>query len=591
MTPKGNKKFIIVTVAIMAFLLAYYMALHYTRVDSILHGNAQPIGQEEMQMLQGVGKDNTLSKFMTAIIIGGTFPWHINGMRPLMAFIPAAGMLALIAFIGVGLELKIRTSTSSAPGEESGSAKWNNNIKGYLKKFTTPYTKEDIEAGYSDPNIILAKGLELSLTGKGIDIENKRNAHVMVMGGSGTGKSFSIIKPNILQFHSSFIVTDPSAELLRSTAKALLSKGYNVKVFSTTDMKHSNTYNPLDYIYDVNGDFSAVKVRVLVDTFIKNIDPDKKGGDPFWDKAASSIMTACIGYLAEFCNPEDRNMYNILRLIQAGKMDEDSSSSETKLDKMFEDARRIDSKAKCFISYDTFKLAPAKTANSVLITLGVDLEPFGSADEVRNLTTSSYLCRRNDRGQIIDYIMDENEDLIKDSSNIDLNKLGCEKTALFVVIPQAEKAFQWLVSLMYAQCFAQLYDIGEHVCPVRWNIVGADNIATTSLYKTQEEAEAVRQAFANATVISEEENGETFYYIYNKDADDSLTIPEKRVLPVSERKGFLKQVYSKEVGEYIIRMNRDGKVVHNDKNSMPIPIRMLLDEFANSATRSLLKTA
>ena len=356
-------------------------------------------------------------------------------------------------------------------------------------------------------------------------------------------------------------------------------------------MKHSNVYNPLDYIYDVNGEFSAVKVRVLVDTFIKNIDPDKKGGDPFWDKAASSIMTACIGYLAEFCNVEDRNMYNILRLIQAGKMDEDSSSSETKLDQMFENARSMNKNAKCFISYDTFKLAPAKTANSVLITLGVDLEPFGSADEVRNLTTSSYLCKRDEKGRITEFIMDENGDLIRDSSNLDLNKIGCEKTAVFVVIPQAEKAFQWLVSLMYAQCFATMYDIGEHVCPVRWNIMGADNMVTTSLYKTAEEAEAVRQAFANATVVTEEENGETFYYIYNKEADDSLTIPEKRILPVSQRKGFIKQVYSKEVGEYIIRMNKDGKVVHNDKNAMPVPIRMLLDEFANSATCSLLKTA
>ena len=120
-------------------------------------------------------------------------------------------------------------------------------VPGFLKK---KKKDEDSRFKYPDPNILLAKGLYLSLKGDGVKIKNKRNANVMIMGGSGTGKSFSMIKPNILQFHSSYIVTDPSAELLRSTAKALLNKGYNVKIFSTSDMKHSNSYNPLDYIYD-----------------------------------------------------------------------------------------------------------------------------------------------------------------------------------------------------------------------------------------------------------------------------------------------------------------------------------------------------
>ncbi len=464
---------------------------------------------------------------------------------------------------------------------------------GFLKKIKNIKKKDDEDGRfkYPDPNILLAKGLYLSLKGDGVKIKNKRNANVMIMGGSGTGKSFSMIKPNILQFHSSYIVTDPSAELLRSTAKALLNKGYNVKIFSTSDMKHSNSYNPLDYIYDTEGNYSPVNVKVLVDTFIKNIDPDKKGGDPFWDKAASSIMTACIGYLAEFCRVEERNMYNILRLVQAGKMDEDSSSSETQLDQLFEDARRIDKKAKCFVAYDTFKLAPAKTANSVLITLGVDLEPFGSADEVKNMTTTSYLCTRDEKGRILDYIRDENDNLIRDSNNLELGQIGNEKTALFIIIPQAQKAFQWLVSLMYAQCFTTLYDIGEHVCPVRWNILGADNMAVSSLYKTKKEAEHVREIFAEARVISEDVEGERLYYLYNPEAEDALTIPEKRVLPVEKRKGYIKQVFSQEVGEYLIEMYKRGHVAHNNKNEMPVPVRMLLDEFANSATCSLFKAA
>ena len=165
----------------------------------------------------------------------------------------------------------------------------------------------------------------------------------------------------------------------------IISNDNTLKKFSASDIKHSNVYNLFDYIYtEVNGEkvLDEAKVKVVVDMFIKNVCPDKKGGDPFWDKTAASFLTFCIYFLCEFFTEESRNMDSILKLIQLGKVDESSSSTTAPLDRMAQKKEELNPNAKCFVSFRTFKLAPAKTANSVLITLGINLESFGSADTV-----------------------------------------------------------------------------------------------------------------------------------------------------------------------------------------------------------------
>ena len=452
-----------------------------------------------------------------------------------------------------------------------GTAKFETNVAKYTKEHSIQKPKEDKTD--ADFNIILGKGLKQGL------IEGD-NVNVLIIGGAGSGKSFGVIKPNILQMSTSYVVTDPSGEIFRALGKGLMEHGYTVKVFSTSDMEHSHVYNPFDYVYDEEGFVDETKVLSMVDMFQKNAADlkGKGGGDPFWDKSAKALLLACSMYLIEFCNEKDRNFYSLLKLVQAGKTNEDAgSSSQTALDSMFDAARKKDPTKHCFSSYDTFKLAPAKTANSILISAAVDLNFFNQT-KVRNMTTTAYkVGKRNGKGQILSFVKEDGK-LVRTDENIDLRTLGDEKTALFVNIPQANPTFNFLVSMMYSQLFETLYGRAEKLCPLKWMINDKLGHPVVSMLNSKEDAEKVKELYINAKVEPDyaDENHEKIsgWFIKNPDADKKYSLSGYPA-------GYLRKVYSEEVGKQIIKDVKENSSIEKGKGRLPWHLQCLLDEFAN----------
>lgn len=281
--------------------------------------------------------------------------------------IPALFFLVCVAF-GIGWMLAIGdTKRQDAPGREHGSAKWNLDYNNYYKQFVAPY---DPKRDPFDPNMPFSSRVMLNLNNK----KTGRNANVFVVGGPGTGKSFRVIKPSLMQMNCSTITTDPSGELMQCCGKPLHEHGIKLKLFSTSDMKHSNCYNPFDYIFDENGEVEESKVSTMINLFLENASgsSSKSKGDPFWDKSARALMAALAYYMLE--NPmtnqlrkgkryaPDINFCTMLKLVQAGKVSEESETSQSALDKLMEEHRLLmkaeGRESKALSNYDTFKLAP-----------------------------------------------------------------------------------------------------------------------------------------------------------------------------------------------------------------------------------------
>lgn len=331
-----------------------------------------------------------------------------------------------------------------AGGVEAGSAKWNKNIKGYNRKFTEPFNKTSSEG---ENNMILSQNISLSLD----DRKTRRNNNVLVYGPAGTGKSRFLMKPNILQNNCSFLVCDPSGELFRDTYKELKEAGYKIKVFNLVNMRYSNYYNPFAYIRDDAG------IGVLVDTLIDNTNQEENAskGDPFWEKSEKALLTACIYYLKDYCPESEHTFAMVLKLIRLAQLDENAKVTlESPLDKLFsgkavikdgeyfelknrDEIERMAEKIKdslAWKNYQTFKLAGVKTLKSILISAAVRLNPF-NVPEIENLTSRD---------------------------NLDLADIGDERTAIFAIIPQSNKTYNFLVSMMFAQLFETLYYKAEH---------------------------------------------------------------------------------------------------------------------------------
>ena len=598
MTPKKSKTQLYIVSAVFFIVLTLFFSLHFARLMNLIVSGK--IARDKIALSLGMVNQNTSANNYIAIAFASflemtTHPLSLSGFSLRYFFQPffvMTGILGL-ALMYTYYRQKVIEQTID-PMKLKGDSHFmsEKEVKDFTKKKVLPYTDEDKAAGKCDYNIILSQGLKLSLDNEFAGL----TSNVLVVGGSGTGKTWRFVKPNILQLNSSYIITDPKGEILSAMGHALISHGYTLKIFSTSDMKHSNVYNPFDYIYtEVDGEkaLDETKVKVMVDTFIKNVDPGKKGGDPFWDKAAASFLTFCIYFLCEFFTEESRNMASILKRTQLGKADESSSSTTTPLDRMAQKKEELNPKAKCFVSFRTFKLAPAKTANSVLITLGVDLEPFGSADAVKNMTSTDYLVKRyTEDGYPIELEKDANGHPIRTDKNLDLDKIGDEKTALFVNIPAANAAYNFLVSMMYSQFFDASYTKAEKVCPERWHIYNSSNLALSSEYKSKEEAEKYQKLYQEAHVekIQDEPKRETSknqkeeapkyrYFICNKNADQDATLVEFR--NNKNCTGFLKEVYSEEIGNYIIHDYQSSTVKHYSKQRLPNHVQCVLDEFYN----------
>lgn len=463
--------------------------------------------------------------------------------------IPALFFLVCVAF-GIGWMLAIGdTKRQDAPGKEHGSAKWNQDYANYYKQFVEPY---DSRKDPFDPNMPFSSRVMLNLNNK----KTGRNANVFVVGGPGTGKSFRVIKPSLMQMNCSTITTDPSGELMQCCGKPLHEHGIKLKLFSTSDMKHSNCYNPFDYIFDENGEVEESKVSTMINLFLENASgsSSKSKGDPFWDKSARALMSALAYYMLE--NPmtnqvrkgkryaPDINFCTMLKLVQAGKVSEESETSQSALDKLMEEHRLLmkaeGRESKALSNYDTFKLAPGKTANSILITVAVDLQMFNNED-VRNLTRHDYEDEEN---------------------NLQLNKIGDEQTALFINIPQANTTFNFLVSMLYAQMFDALYTKAEKICPKKWMLIDQYNRPVITMLNSEDEANRILEDLKTATVKE---------YKTPRDASRFQIVIGNKVI---------QEKPTRETAQAVIDNAANYKVQKGDLR-LPWHIRCLMDEFAN----------
>ena len=323
---------------------------------------------------------------------------------------------------GAGLRLAVYLKGKNAKkyrhGMEYGSARW-----GTVKDIA-PFIAPKFE-----DNIILAKTERLMMSNRPKDPANARNKNVLIVGGSGSGKTRFWLKPNLLQCHSSYVVTDPKGDIVVSCGHLLRKKGYQIKIFNTINFKKSMHYNPMAYIH------SEKDILKLVTALIANTKGDGKAGDEFWTKAETLIYCALIGYIHYEAPIEEQNFSTLIEFLNAMEVREDDEEFQNPVDMMFETLEKKKPDHFAVRQYKKYKLAAGKTAKSILISCGARLAPF-DIQEVRDIT-----------------MYDE----------LQLDTLGDQKTALFLIMSDTDSTFNFLISLIYTQLFNLLCEKADDV--------------------------------------------------------------------------------------------------------------------------------
>ena len=282
-----------------------------------------------------------------------------------------------------------------------------------------------------DTNIKVSVKDIVSQSKEAVKIKPMLNLNQMILGGSGTGKSRFFVKPNLLMCNTSYIVTDPSGELVQACGQMFINHGYKIKVFNLNDMKHSSNYNPFHYLRDYNGEINANNVIKMINVFMMNTKAEgASGGDPFWDDATRLLLSALSFLLIETGTEEEQNFAGVLDLIHKAKVIEGKEEEKSELDLIFDQRKEADPKALSVQYYDEFKQAAGKTMQSILISTTTKLQYFKLPD-VRDLTCTD---------------------------NIHLEEVGDDYTALFIVIPSSDTTYNFLAAMMYTQLFDTLYD-------------------------------------------------------------------------------------------------------------------------------------
>ena len=323
---------------------------------------------------------------------------------------------------GAGMRLAVYLKGKNAKkyrhGMEYGSARWG-----------TPKDIEPFMAPKFSDNIILTKTERLMMSNRPPDPKNARNKNVLVVGGSGSGKTRFWLKPNLLQCHSSYVVTDPKGSIVIECGNALLQKGYKLKIFNTINFSKSMKYNPMTYIH------SEKDILKLVTALMTNTKGEGQGGDPFWDKAERLLLVSLIAYLHYEAPVEEQNFATLLEMLNTMQVSEDDETYQNPVDLLFEDLGKKKPKSFAVRQYKLYKLAAGKTAKSILISCGARLAPF-DIQEVRDAT-----------------MYDE----------LELDKLGDRKTALFLIMSDTDSTFNFLISMIYTQLFNLLCDKADDV--------------------------------------------------------------------------------------------------------------------------------
>ena len=347
---------------------------------------------------------NNLSKVMET-------PYHIE-----FTFYTGKCVLICLCCYGLGGSYYFATQGNKRTGEEYGSARW-----GSVSEINRKYKNRK----EPEQNAILTQNIQIGLDGR----KHKRNLNILVVGGSGAGKTRYFVKPNIMQCNCSYIIADPKGELLRATGGMLEEQGYEVKVLNLVDMARSDCYNPLAY---VRTDTDALR---LVTNLVKNTTPKTAGNtDPFWDKSETALLQAFILYLVHEAPIEEQNFEMVMYMIENAAASENDEEYKSPMDVMFETLEEKDPNHIALKQYRVFKQAAGKTAKSILVSVAVRLASF-------NLSELASFTQKDE---------------------MELHLLGKRKQAIFAVIPDNDSSFNYLVGMLYTQAFQELYYDADH---------------------------------------------------------------------------------------------------------------------------------
>ena len=348
----------------------------------------------------------------------GTIP--VAFANPLPSLYPLDLLVGLCCGAGLRLAVYLRGKNAKKyrRGIEYGSARWG-----------TPKDIEPFMAPKFADNIILTKTERLMMSNRPPDPKNARNKNVRVVGGSGSGKTRFWLKPNLLQCHSSYVVTDPKGSIVVECGNALLKNGYKLKILNTINFSKSMHYNPFAYVH------SEKDILKLVTTLMTNTKGEGSGGDPFWEKSERLLLTALIAYLHYEAPVEEQNFATLLEMLNTMQVLEDDEEYQNPVDLLFEELAKKKPNSFAGRQYKLYKLAAGKTAKSILISCGARLAPF-DIQELRDLT-----------------MYDE----------LQLDTLGDKKTALFLIMSDTDSTFNFLISMVYTQLFNLLCDKADDV--------------------------------------------------------------------------------------------------------------------------------
>ncbi|WBB31446.1 VirD4-like conjugal transfer protein, CD1115 family [Parvimonas micra] len=482
--------------------------------------------------------------YLVFFYIGNIFSYHVRsytggdvidrifqGILELntMSFIPSIHLIDILVGVGVAALIKFIVYTKGKnakkfrQGREYGSARWGN------KKDIEPYMDEKFQS-----NILLTQTERLTMNGRPTNPKYARNKNVLVIGGSGSGKTRFYVKPNLMQMHSSYCVTDPKGTIVLECGKMLEDNGYEIKILNTINFKKSMKYNPFVYIR------SEKDILKLVQTIIANTKGEgEKAGEDFWVKAEKLYYTALIGYIFYEAPKEEKNFATLLDMIDASEVREDDETYMNPIDRLFEALEKKEPTHFAVKQYKKYKLAAGKTAKSILISCGARLAPF-DIQELRDL-------------------MQEDE--------LELDTLGDRKTALFVIISDTDDTFNFVVSIMYSQLFNLLCDKADDVyggrLPVHVRCL-LDEFANIGLIPKFEKLIAtIRSREISASIILQAQS--QLKAIYKDNADTIVGNCDSTLFLGGKEKTTLKEL-SETLGKETIDLYNTSETRSNQKS-------------------------
>ena len=482
--------------------------------------------------------------YLAFFYIGNIFSYHVRsytggdvidrifqGILELntMSFIPSIHLIDILVGVGVAALIKFIVYTKGKnakkfrQGKEYGSARWGN------KKDIEPYMDEKFQN-----NILLTQTERLTMNGRPTNPKYARNKNVLVIGGSGSGKTRFYVKPNLMQMHSSYCVTDPKGTIVLECGKMLEDNGYEIKILNTINFKKSMKYNPFAYLR------SEKDILKLVQTIIANTKGEgEKAGEDFWVKAEKLYYTALIGYIFYEAPKEEKNFATLLDMIDASEVREDDETYMNPIDRLFEALEKKEPTHFAVKQYKKYKLAAGKTAKSILISCGARLAPF-DIQELRDL-------------------MKEDE--------LELDTLGDRKTALFVIISDTDDTFNFVVSIMYSQLFNLLCDKADDVyggrLPVHVRCL-LDEFANIGLIPKFEKLIAtIRSREISASIILQAQS--QLKAIYKDNADTIVGNCDSTLFLGGKEKTTLKEL-SETLGKETIDLYNTSETRSNQKS-------------------------